>query len=192
MNSTDKFTLVDAMHRVGYFALCGLIILGAYLVLMLPLNTFARELFLPDANGETAFRALPEHFWFILYSFAYILPLYFLYFRRNATFKITILRLTEEKLNYKDVFWRFTAVHGKYDLIIYTAYTALMLLPFSYAFDNPAILICIQAGIFYLYPIPRIVSYLLGLLLFAVQYYVCLFFAVRYWDKHRIRPRQNG
>lgn len=189
---SEKITVREILHRMLYFILCGLIILGVYFIVMLVLNMFARGLFMPDESGETAVGFLGQYFWFILYTFAYGIPLYFLYFLKDSAFKVFILRITQNDFDWRNIVKQFTMRFGKYDLIAYATFSLLLLFPFKDPFDNPATLISISQMLFYMLPIPRIASYFLAVLCFTLQYYSCLCFAVRYWDRHRMHPREGN
>lgn len=186
---TEKMTAKEVFGRILHFILCGLIILGVYFVVMFVLNMFARGLFMPDENGDTAFGFLGKYFWFIVYTLAYGIPLYFVFFLKDTGYKTYILHITQEEFEWKRIVKEFTMHFGKYDLLVYAVYSLLLLLPFQDPFDNPAVLISIPQMLFYLFPVPRIVSYFLAVIFFAIQYYICFYFAVRYWDKNRLRPR---
>ncbi len=188
----QKLTAQDVFHRIIHFIFCGLIVLGVYFIGMFVLNMFARGLFMPDEINETAFSFMGRYGWFILYALAYGLPLYFIYFLKDTGFKVFILHITEKEFNLKRIFKQFTVQFGKYDLLVYAAFSLLLLLPFKDPFDNPATLISISQMLFYMLPIPRIVSYLLAVVWFALQYYACLGFAAHYWDKHRLRPKDDS
>jgi len=186
---SEKFSIQDIFHRVFHFILCGLVILGVYFVGMFSIYTFAAGLLMPDGEGNSLFSFMGTYGWFIVYSLAYGFPLYFIYFRKDAGFKVFLLRITEKEFSWKTVFREFTVQFGKYDLIVYAAFAALLLLPFKDWMDNPAVWVSIPQVLFYLLPVPRLVSYLLAVIWFVMQYYACLWFAARYWDKHRLRPK---
>ena len=187
----EKITLGDIGERIVYFAVCSLIVLGMYTVFMLCLNTFVRELFMPDENGENAFHVLGDNFWFIVYTLAFGFPLYFIYFKKNIGFKTYVLHITEDEFDWKKIFKQFTGYIGKYDIIVFAGYSLLLLLPFSDPFENPVVLISISQMFFYLLPVPRIISYIVSVLFFIAQYYTCLWFAARYWDKNRLHSSRK-
>ena len=187
----NHLTFQDILHRVIHFILCGIIVLGVYFVGMFALNMVSRGLFIPDENGDTAFAVLGKHGWFILYALAYGFPLYFVYFLKDTGFKVFLLRITETDSDWKSIFKQFTLRFGKYDLTVYAAFSLLLLLPFKDPFENPVTLVAISQMIFYMLPVPRLISYLLAVVWFTLQYCACLWFSARYWDKHRIRPKEN-
>ena len=84
----DKPDFGEIMNRVMQFIVCGLIEMGVYIVIMLPLFSLARGLF---ENDESALNALPSFFFEILFALLYILPLYFLYFRFHLQFLLFYL-----------------------------------------------------------------------------------------------------
>ncbi|MBE6560067.1 MAG: hypothetical protein E7662_02975 [Ruminococcaceae bacterium] len=184
----ESFTFRDVLWRIGYFALCGLIVLAVYTVFMLFLYTFIRGTFWGDA---TISDALPSHFWFIGYTLAYGLPLYFVYFLKNNEYRTYLLHITEDEFRWKTIFKEFTLSRGKYDIIVFAGYSLLLFLPFSDVFSNPAILISIQQAYFFLLPVPRIISYIMAVLFFTAQYYVCFWFAVIKWDKTRLHSNRK-
>jgi len=178
----DKPGFGDVLNRVTQFIVCGLIEMGVYVVIMLPLFSIARGMF---ENDESALNALPPSFFEVLFALLYIVPLYFLYFRRNVGFKTCLLRLTEDGWNPKKLLLDFFHYTGKYDLLIYTGYTLLIpilmpIIPHYIGF------IAVQTTLFYLIPIPYVLGSLLSVLLFAIQYTICVLLASRYWHKHRL------
>lgn len=180
----DKPGFGDVLNRVIQFIVCGLIEMGVYIVIMLPLFSLARGMF---ENDESALNALPPFFFEILFALLYILPLYFLYFRRNVGFKTCLLRLTEDGWNPKKLLLDFFHYTGKYDLLIYTGYALLIpilmpIIPHYIGF------IAVQITLFYMIPIPYVFGSLLSVLLFAIQYTICILLASRYWHKHRLHP----
>jgi len=187
----ESFTFGDVLRRIGYFALCALIVLAVYTAFMLIFYTFARSTFWGEGSAENISSVLPKNFWFIGYSLAYALPLYFLYVIKNGEFKTYILHITENEFQWKNIFKQFTLNMGKYDILVFAGYSLLLLLPFSDPFNNPAIFISIQQAYFFLLPVPRIISYILSVLFFTAQYYTCLYFAVKKWDKNRLRSNRK-
>lgn len=182
---SEKITAGDVFHRVLLFALCGLIVLGVYFIVMFQFFMFDRQLW-EQGDGESG-GSIMGILWYVIYSAAYIIPLFFVYFIRNNEYKRVILQLTEGEFRLPDVLKKFTLSVGKYDFFVYAGYSLLLLLPFKDVFDNPAIFISIQEVFFYMIPVPKVVSYILAILSFAVQYYICLAVAAHYWDKHRLR-----
>ena len=183
----DKPGFGDVLNRVIQFIVCGLIEMGVYIVIMLPLFSLARGMF---ENDESALNALPPFFFEILFALLYILPLYFLYFRRNVGFKTCLLRLTEDGWNPKKLLLDFFHYTGKYDLLIYTGYTLLIpilmpIIPHYIGF------IAVQITLFYMIPIPYVLGSLLSVLLFAIQYTICILLASRYWHKHRLHTASD-
>ena len=183
----DKPGFVEVLNRVVQFIVCGLIEMGVYIVIMLPLFSLARGMF---ENDESALNALPPFFFEILFALLYILPLYFLYFRRNVGFKTCLLRLTEDGWNPKKLLLDFFHYTGKYDLLIYTGYTLLIpilmpIIPHYIGF------IAVQITLFYMIPIPYVLGSLLSVLLFAIQYTICILLASRYWHKHRLHATSD-
>lgn len=182
---SDKPDFGEVLNRVMQFILCGLIELGIYVAIMLPLFSLNRGLFEPGMNGENAFSALPNIFFESLFALLYILPLYFLYFRRNVGFKTCLLRLTEDGWHPKKLLLDFFHYTGKYDLLIYIGYSILIpllapIIPHYFGF------IAVQSTLFYVLPIPVVLGYLLSVLVFAIQYTLCILLASRYWHKHRL------
>ena len=95
------------------------------------------------------------------------------------------LRLTEDGWNPKKLLLDFFHYTGKYDLLIYTGYTLLIpilmpIIPHYIGF------IAVQITLFYMIPIPYVLGSLLSVLLFAIQYTICILLASRYWHKHRL------
>ncbi len=183
----DKPGFGEVLNRVIQFIVCGLIEMGVYIVIMLPLFSLARGMF---ENDESALNALPPFFFEILFALLYILPLYFLYFRRNVGFKTCLLRLTEDGWNPKKLLLDFFHYTGKYDLLIYTGYALLIpilmpIIPHYIGF------IAVQITLFYMIPIPHVLGSLLSVLLFAIQYTICILLAGRYWHKHRLHPASD-
>jgi len=183
----DKPGFGDVLNRVVQFIVCGLIEMGVYIVIMLPLFSLARGMF---ENDESALNALPPFFFEILFALLYILPLYFLYFRRNVGFKTCLLRLTEDGWNPKKLLLDFFHYTGKYDLLIYTGYALLIpilmpIIPHYIGF------IAVQITLFYMIPIPYVLGSLLSVLLFAIQYTICILLASRYWHKHRLHATSD-
>ena len=183
----DKPGFVEVLNRVVQFIVCGLIEMGVYIVIMLPLFSLARGMF---ENDESALNALPPFFFEILFALLYILPLYFLYFRRNVGFKTCLLRLTEDGWNPKKLLLDFFHYTGKYDLLIYTGYALLIpilmpIIPHYIGF------IAVQITLFYMIPIPYVLGSLLSVLLFAIQYTICILLASRYWHKHRLHATSD-
>ena len=177
----------EVLNRVIQFIVCGLIEMGVYIVIMLPLFSLARGMF---ENDESALNALPPFFFEILFALLYILPLYFLYFRRNVGFKTCLLRLTEDGWNPKKLLLDFFHYTGKYDLLIYTGYALLIpilmpIIPHYIGF------IAVQITLFYMIPIPYVLGSLLSVLLFAIQYTICILLASRYWHKHRLHATSD-
>ena len=178
----DKPGFGEVLNRVIQFIVCGLIEMGVYIVIMLPLFSLARGMF---ENDESALNALPPSFFEVLFTLLYIVPLYFLYFRRNVGFKTCLLRLTEDGWNPKKLLLDFFHYTGKYDLLIYTGYTLLIpilmpIIPHYIGF------IAVQTTLFYMIPIPYVLGSLLSVLVFAIQYTICVLLASRYWHKHRL------
>ena len=184
----DKPDFGEVLNRVIQFIVCGLIEMGVYFVIMLPLFSLARGMF---ENDESALNALPTFFFEILFALLYILPLYFLYFRRNVGFKTCILKLTEDGWNPKKLLLDFFHYTGKYDLLIYTGYTLLvsLLMPVIPHYIG---FIATQTTLFYIIPIPAVLGYLLSVLLFAIQYAICVLLSARYWNKHRLHPANQS
>ena len=183
----DKPGFGDVLNRVTQFIVCGLIEMGVYIVIMLPLFSLARGLF---KNDESALNALPSFFFEVLFTLLYILPLYFLYFRRNVGFKTCLLRLTEDGWNPQKLLVDFFHYTGKYDLLIYTGYTLLIpilmpIIPHYIGF------IAVQTTLFYMIPIPYVLGSLLSVLVFAIQYTICILLASRYWHKHRLHTASD-
>lgn len=183
----DKPGFGDVLNRVIQFIVCGLIEMGVYIVIMLPLFSLARGMF---ENDESVLNALPPFFFEILFALLYILPLYFLYFRRNVGFKTCLLRLTEDGWNPKKLLLDFFHYTGKYDLLIYTGYALLIpilmpIIPHYIGF------IAVQITLFYMIPIPYVLGSLLSVLLFAIQYTICILLASRYWHKHRLHATSD-
>ena len=183
----DKPGFGDVLNRVIQLIVCGLIEMGVYIVIMLPLFSLARGMF---ENDESALNALPPFFFEILFALLYILPLYFLYFRRNVGFKTCLLRLTEDGWNPKKLLLDFFHYTGKYDLLIYTGYALLIpilmpIIPHYIGF------IAVQITLFYMIPIPYVLGSLLSVLLFAIQYTICILLASRYWHKHRLHATSD-
>ena len=183
----DKPGFGEVLNRVIQFIVCGLIEMGVYIVIMLPLFSLARGMF---ENDESALNALPPFFFEILFALLYILPLYFLYFRRNVGFKTCLLRLTEDGWNPKKLLLDFFHYTGKYDLLIYTGYALLIpilmpIIPHYIGF------IAVQITLFYMIPIPYVLGSLLSVLLFAIQYTICILLASRYWHKHRLHATSD-
>ena len=183
----DKPDFGEILNRVIKFIVCGLIEMGVYFVIMLPLFSLARGLF---ENDESTLNALPSFFFEILFALLYILPLYFLYFRRNVGFKTCLLRLTEDGWNPKKLLLDFFHYTGKYDLLIYTGYALLIpilmpIIPHYIGF------IAVQITLFYMIPIPYVLGSLLSVLLFAIQYTICILLASRYWHKHRLHATSD-
>ena len=69
---SDKPGFGEVLNRVIQFIVCGLIEMGVYIVIMLPLFSLARGMF---ENDESALNALPPFFFEILFALLYILPL---------------------------------------------------------------------------------------------------------------------
>ncbi len=184
----EKISAGDIFHRVLLFAVCGLIVLGVYCVMMIPLYFVSRGLFTQnDGEPVSAFR---KYFFYIVYSVLYIIPLFFVYFIRNNELKRQMLKITEDKPSLKEALVRFTRETGKYDLIIYAVYSLVCMITFSESPKYILAYIYVQQLFFYMIPIPRIVGYIFAMLVFLVQYYVCLAIAARYWDKHRLHRKK--
>ena len=188
-NNRKKLHLNDFWSRFSNYVLSSFVVLAVYFVFMLALNTFARQLLLPDENGEVFFSFLGKYGWWIIYALAYAIPLYFIRFRRDGELRTFVLHITENDYDIKEIFKQFTIRFAVNDVIIYAIYSALLLLPFKNAFDNPAGYITIHQMLFYLFPIPRIASYLLAVACFIPQYYACFWFAQRYYIKNRLRKK---
>ena len=142
--------------------------------------------------GDTSIsESLPPHFWFIGYTLAYGLPLYFVYFLKNNEYRTYLMHITENEFHWETIFKEFTLSRGKYDILVFAGYSLLLLLPFSDVFRNPAILLSIQQAYFFLLPVPRIVSYILAVFFFTAQYYNCFWFAVKKWDKTRLHSNRK-
>lgn len=186
-----RIQIKDFWGKSINYVLSAFIVLAVYFVFMLTLNTFAHKLFEADKDGEVFFSFLGEYGWWIIYALAYGIPLYFVHFKRDNELKTFVLHITENDYDLKDVFKQFTLQYAKNDIIIYAIYSALLLLPFQDTFNNPVCFITMQQLLFYLFPIPRIFSYLLAVICFIPQYYACFWFAHRYWIRNRIHKNND-
>ena len=179
----EKITARDILGRLVMFILCGGVILLIYFISVGSLYGILLNLVEKLAKNGTK---LPEYFWFYVYSIAYIFPLYFLVFLRDVGLKTEILHVTADGYDVKKVFASVYRSQGWLDHAIYAAYSLLMLLPFRDPFENPFLFISIQELAFFSLPVPRILSWFLAVLCFAVQYALCLLIVSVWWDKKRL------
>ncbi len=182
-------SLKENFSRVFNFIYCALIVLGVYFVFMFTLNLVAHDLFVTDKNGDNFFSFLGEYSWWIIYAVAYGIPLYYIHFKKDGELKTFVLHETENGYDKKALIKSFAEKYFLTDMILYALYSALLLLPFKDVFDNPAGYISMHQLIFYMLNIPRIVSYLLALIAFVLQYFACFLFAERYFIKNKIRKQ---
>ncbi len=178
----ENLTKGDIINTVLNYVWCGLIVIGIYTVSMITLFMFIRKLFF---NNEVTTTWFGNYFWFVLYALAYMIPLYFIHFRRNNTYKHYILKITETEFNIRNIFSEFTLFAGKYDILIYAVYSLVMLLPKGP--NSPVEWLAVQECVFYTIPVPSVISYILSVITFVIQYYICLLLISKHWNRNRIR-----
>ena len=178
--SNEKITVRDILGRLVMFILCGAVILIIYFITAAPLYGIITGIV---ESGEEP----PENITFILYTVLYIIPLYVMIFLRDIGLKTEILHITAEGYDVKKVFAAVYRSRGWLDHAIYACYSLLMLIPFSEdPFENPFSFVSTQEMVFYSFPIPRLLSWLLSVLCFAVQYALCLLIVSSWWNKKRL------
>ena len=182
----DRFAPRDVLKRVVSYSAWGLLILAIYALVMLPVFTFARQLFMTEREPGSLAYFFSYDFWYLLYAILYIIPLYYFHFRKNAQYQNYIRNITEDNTFSCNTILQFIKDIGKFDLIIYYAYSLLLLLPFNIIDNNPFIWIHVQSIIFYRIPAPRVICYVLAVLFFTGQYILCLYLVGKKWDKNRL------
>ena len=173
--------------RIALFLLSSVGVLIAYLILTFPLLGILSNL--AEKAGERGPVEIPENITFAVYTAVYIVPLFIFLFRGNIGLKTQVLRLTEETFSLKTVFADTYRRIGWIDHLLYALYSLLLLLPFGGGdpFENPLSFVFLQEMVFYTLSLPKIIGWLLAVLVFAVQYALCLTVASWHWDKHRLR-----
>lgn len=177
----EKLTKSDVFNTVLNYVYCGLIVIGIYAVTAITLFTFIRKFFL---NNEEPTIWFGNYYWYVIYALAYMIPLYFVHFKRNNTYKHFVLKTTESGFNIKKLFVEFTLFAGKYDILIYAVYSLVMLLPKGP--NSPVEWLAVQENVFYMIPVPALISYVLSVIAFVIEYYICFYFISRHWNKNRI------
>ena len=177
----------EMRERLFLFILCGLVIIGIYIVFVL----LAAPLILGrlEELTESGKNEIVNQIGFVVFSLLYVIPLYTVYFNQNATYKRFVLQETKDGFDLKSLFRKFMAVHGCWDILLYALYSVP--LPLCYLISEALVnqyvsFLYVPQAIFYDLPIPRIFSYLLAVAGFILQYIAVFLFAAWRWDKQRL------
>lgn len=159
---------------MDYLICSGAVLVGGLFVSVILMSVFYKYL-----NVITEFPV------FALYSLAYMIPLYYVHFKRNAEFKRFVLGVSEDGFDLGRLLRHFTKEYGITDVCVYAAYVTIGLS--ALLFDKPNLLqfIAIQAA-FTEQPIPFILCVLLAVLIFTFQYYLSFIIAAHGWYKKRL------
>ena len=183
MENKNAVTAGLVFSRAAWFLVCSAAILIIYLVVMAPLAPMLAANI--DPTDEAAYEARSSAV-FIVWAFIYIIPLYIFLFHKDIGLKTKVLRVTENGFDLKTVFKAVYKKIGLLDHIIYGAMSLIVLLA-HYASLNFFYFLMIQEAGFYEMPVPRVVSFLLAVLVFAAEYALCLLVASKTWHKNRLR-----
>ena len=177
----------EMRERIVLFILCGLVIIGIYIVFAL----LAAPLILGrlEELTESGKNEIVNQIGFVLFSLLYVIPLYTVYFNQNATYKRFVLQETKDGFDLKSLFRKFMAVHGCWDILLYAVYSLFM--PLCYLISEQLVnqyvsFLYVQQAAFYGFPIPKAIAYFLAVAGFVLQYSAVFVFAARRWDKHRL------
>ena len=179
----EKVTAKLVLSRLGWFIVCSIGIVVIYLVVMAPLAPMLAAGIDPadEAAREARYAAV-----FFVFSVIYIIPLYIFLFHKDIGLKTEVLRVTENGFDLKTVFRAVYKKIGLLDHVIYGAMSLIVMLAHFVHADFLFYLMIQEAG-FYELPIPRVLSFLLAVLMFAAEYAICLVIASKNWDKNRLR-----
>ncbi len=177
----------EMRERIVLFILCGLIIIGIYIVFAL----LAAPLILGrlEELSETGKNEIVNQIGFVLFTLLYVIPLYTVYFNQNATYKRFVLQETKEKFELKPLLRKFMSVHGCWDILLYAVYSLFM--PLCYLISEQLVnqyvsFLYVQQAAYYGFPIPKIAAYVLAVAGFILQYIAVFAFAAWRWDKQRL------
>ncbi len=177
----------EMRERLALFILCGLIIIGIYIVFAL----LAAPLIMSKVMelSETGQNEIVNQIGFVVFSLLYVLPLYTVYFNQNATYKRFVLQETKDTFDLKSLFRKFMSVHGCWDILLYAVYSLFM--PLCYLISEQLVnqyvsFLYVQQAVFYGFPIPKIAAYFLAVAGFILQYSAVFVFAAWWWDKKRL------
>lgn len=177
----------EMRERIALFILCGLIIIGIYLIFGLAVLPMLMETL--EKWSSTGQSEMVNQITFLLMALLYVIPLYTVYFSQNATYKRFVLQETKDTVNRKSLFRKFMAVHGCWDFLLYALYSIpfpLCLLMNVKPVNQYVGFLYIQQGFFYALPIPKMIAYLLAVAMFALEYLAVFALAARRWDKQRL------
>ncbi|MBQ7313467.1 MAG: hypothetical protein IJW81_07785 [Clostridia bacterium] len=177
----------EMRERIVLFILCGLILIGFYIVFGLIALPMMMEIL--AEWSETGQNDLVNQIIFLLMALLYVIPLYTVYFNQNATYKRFVLQETKDGFDLKSLFRKFMAVHGCWDILLYAVYSLFM--PLCYLISEQLVnqyvsFLYVQQAAFYGFPIPKAIAYFLAVAGFVLQYSAVFVFAARRWDKHRL------
>ena len=104
--------------------------------------------------------------------------MYFFYFRTNKMYKEYVLSVAEEGMRFKKLARRFTKDMARKDFWIYGIFTARIWIVFIW--------LLLTANAFNAMLLIRFfVLWLLPMVVFFVQYYSCLWYSCKLWNKER-------
>ena len=177
----------EKLKSLVLFALMGAFDFVAYFLMMFAAAGYLNnQPAMPEGKHHPLLYVL-----FAVCAVLYILPLYILLFANNVSLKTALLHLTSAEMggfSSKKVFQYVAKEQGISDLAVYAVYSMLMLLPFPGADRNPFVYILMQETFFHELPIPSVVSWILAVAFFALQYALCVYIAANKWNRERIRP----
>ena len=153
----------EMRERIALFILCGLVLIGFYLVIGLLVLPMAMETL--SAWDETGKEEMLNRMIFLTMTLLYVLPLYMVYFLQNATYKRFVLQETKDGFDLKSLFRKFMTVHGCWDIVLYAGYSVIY--PIGLLSNIKPIrqyigFLYIQQAVFYEIPVPAILSYVLA------------------------------
>lgn len=159
---------------LDYLICSGAVLVGGLFVSVILMSVFYKYLI-----------AIAEFPIFALYSLAYMIPLYFVHFKRNAELKRFVLGVSEDGFNLGSLIRHFTKEYGIIDICAYAAYVTLGLSALLFDKPNPLQFIAIQAAFTEL-PIPFVLCVFSAVLIFTLQYYLSFIIAAHGWYKKRL------
>ncbi len=177
----------EMRERIALFILCGLVLIGFYLVIGLLVLPMVMETLSAWAGSEK--EEMVNRIIFLGMTLLYVIPLYTVYFRQNATYKRFVLQETSDAFDLKSLFRKFMSVHGCWDILLYAVYSLFMPLccQISEQLVNQYVsFLYVQQGFFYALPIPKIAAYLLVIVVFVLEYIAVFALAAGRWDKQRL------
>ena len=174
-------------ERIALFILCGLVLIGFYLVIGLLVLPMVMETL--SAWDETGKEEMLNRMIFLGMTLLYVLPLYMVYFSQNAAYKRFVLEETRERLDWKPFLRKFMSVHGCWDIVLYAGYSVIY--PIGLLSNIKPIrqyigFLYIQQTVFYEIPVPAILSYVFAVVVFVLQYLAAAAFAAGRWNKQRL------